>query len=513
MGLQNSEVILAKNIKMDKDYNNVINYSESNMVNLVRANHVANATNFSFIRNTNKIQVPFSYGSCLQANYVAFQNSNYNNKWFFAFINKVEYKGDNNTEIEYTIDVWSTWFSYWTAQPCYVLREHVNDDHIGNYTLPEGLETGEYIIDDIIEFTGLENMSYIIQVSEYVSTEASKPLATNYGGVYAAGGAYICDNINQVVNILQSYADGRTDAILAVYMCPTEIILNSNESLQYSGQATPAYLQQYIDKPSTIDSYTPKNKKLLTFPYCYLNVSNNNGMINSYLYELFRSDDAVPSNQVMFNIKGVPTVGASIKAVPFNYKNYEASNYEDEGVIAGKFPTLSWSEDAYTNWLTQNSVNIGIGVASNLLQLVSGLSSGNIGLTASGSFGIASQIGQIYQHSLVPYTAKGNTNGGDINSCSKTNTFYFYKMSIRQEYARVIDDYFTRYGYKINRIKTPNITGRPIFNYIEIASNDAIGTGSVPAEYMDVINNICRKGVTIWHNHENIQNYSLNNQN
>ena len=28
---------------------------------------------------------------------------------------------------------------------------------------------------------------------------------------------------------------------------------------------------------------------------------------------------------------------------------------------------------------------------------------------------------------------------------------------------------------------------------------------------MDIINKICRNGVTIWHNHANIGNYSLNN--
>lgn len=30
-------------------------------------------------------------------------------------------------------------------------------------------------------------------------------------------------------------------------------------------------------------------------------------------------------------------------------------------------------------------------------------------------------------------------------------------------------------GYKINRIKTPNITGRLNFNYVEIGQNEEIG--------------------------------------
>ena len=133
------------------------------------------------------------------------------------------------------------------------------------------------------------------------------------------------------------------------------------------------------------------------------------------------------------------------------------------------------------------------------------------GTVVSGSMSIANQIGQVYQHSLTPNTAKGNTNGGDINSSSNANTFYFEQMSIKQEYAKIIDDYFTRYGYKINRIISPNITGRPYYNYIEIGSSEVIGTGSVPSKFMDIINNACRKGVTIWHNHANIGDYTLNN--
>jgi hypothetical protein len=84
-------------------------------------------------------------------------------------------------------------------------------------------------------------------------------------------------------------------------------------------------------------------------------------------------------------------------------------------------------------------------------------------------------------------------------------------MSIKQEYARIIDDYFTRFGYAIKRIVSPNITGRTYWNYVEIGSSEEIGYGEVPAKYMEQINNVCRRGVTIWHNHENVGNYSLDN--
>ena len=76
---------------------------------------------------------------------------------------------------------------------------------------------------------------------------------------------------------------------------------------------------------------------------------------------------------------------------------------------------------------------------------------------------------------------------------------------------KIIDDYFTRFGYKINNLELPNIVGRRNWNYLEIGQSENIGYGSVPSSYMEEINNACRKGVTIWHNHSNIGNYNLDN--
>ena len=93
--------------------------------------------------------------------------------------------------------------------------------------------------------------------------------------------------------------------------------------------------------------------------------------------------------------------------------------------------------------------------------------------------------------------------------------FTYYKMSIRSEYARMIDDYFTRRGYQVNIMKIPNMISRTYWNYLQIGNQEEIGysniKGSVPTKSMDIINNIYRKGVTIWHDHANIGNYSLSN--
>ena len=84
-------------------------------------------------------------------------------------------------------------------------------------------------------------------------------------------------------------------------------------------------------------------------------------------------------------------------------------------------------------------------------------------------------------------------------------------MRAKKEYLEIMDDYFTRFGYAIKCLTTPNITGRKYWNYVEIGSSEEIGYGEVPSNYMEQINNACRKGVTIWHDHSNLGNYGLNN--
>ena len=66
-------------------------------------------------------------------------------------------------------------------------------------------------------------------------------------------------------------------------------------------------------------------------------------------------------------------------------------------------------------------------------------------------------------------------------------------------------------AYKINETKIPNIYGRSNFNFVEIGKDECIGYGNVPSKYMEQINDICRQGVTIWHNHANLGNYAVNN--
>lgn len=89
MATLHSEIILCRNIKLDKNYINVLSYSTEQILDLCRRNAIATASDYSFIRqHNNNIFTGFTYEQCLQANYIAFQNKDYSNKWFLHLLMK-----------------------------------------------------------------------------------------------------------------------------------------------------------------------------------------------------------------------------------------------------------------------------------------------------------------------------------------------------------------------------------------------------------------------------------------
>lgn len=177
---------------MDREYKNVIDYTESQMVSLCQSNKIAERFGYSYIRHQNVIQSDFTISQCLQANYIAFQNPDYSNKWFFAFIDDVKYISDKTTEISYTIDAFSTFFKSLTLRQCMTIREHinVNDDIAGNNTVPENLDCGdEYKINDHLKdnFNSESVEGYPIYYIVVASTKDLNNPANNVSGAIYNG--------------------------------------------------------------------------------------------------------------------------------------------------------------------------------------------------------------------------------------------------------------------------------------------------------------------------------------
>lgn len=511
MPVQNITKVYLLSVPLESDYKNTLYFANAQaQQTYFQSKIVKSYTDFSYQRKDHIIRIPEIYDTICHCNYVMYQNSQYTNKWFYAFIDKMDYINDDRTDVTISTDVIQTWLFDYTLKSSFVEREHVSNDTVGLHTVPENVELGEYTSNGMIRDNELGDLVYVVQVTEWTNGGA-KPLATNFGGVYAPGGAYVCTSISQVTNIISAFDQaGKGDAVTNVYIVPRKIINVSEQSLQYPGQEDPISYNIEFDKQTTLNGYSPVNNKLLTYPYNYLLLDNNNGTSNILQYENW-----VESQTCKFEVSGVPTVGGSIKCVPSQYKNQ--GRFQQEGIMSGKFPICGWVNDTYTNWLTQNAVNIGVGVATSGLEIIGGVglmaTGGGAGAGASalvsGSLGIAQSVGQIYQHSLIPNSAKGNTNGGDINTCYNMNKFYFVKMSIKEEYARIIDGYFNMFGYRVNTVKVPNKNHRA--NYWYTKTIDVSINGDIPQDDMKKIKDCYNNGIRFWRNASNIEDFSVNN--
>ena len=532
--MRESRIILSKNIKIDKDYKNVIDYDESAMLNLCIENIVVDSNNYSFIRTNGNIQTKFKYSDCLKSNYIAFQNKDYENKWFFAWIDDVIFKGENNTEIKYTIDSWSTFHNQLKFIESLVLREHVSDDTIGLHTINENLDIGEVIEEeyeellqkDIPEHVEDEHADYYLAIEGTYNPLTNKDFVgvTQINGNFSGNWLFLFEiwgsTYQDVINFLEDVVkENKMESIRNMFILPYELV-NEIGTDEYTNKGnagiteatykfktlkstSSSVIKNYlIKKINKFKNITVKNNKCFCYPYNYMLVSNNVGNNIIYKYENFETVVDEFENELMtFAIEMSVSIGGSIRLVPKFYKKID-DNYE-ESIPLAKFPTCSWASDAFINWITDNALNIGTQIVTTTGNFV-------IGNIAGGANGTANLIGQFREAALQPSIVGGN-NTGDVNFCSGKNIFSFHKMRVKDEYLKIIDDYFTKYGYQVNELKVPNLNNRNIFNYVQIAPDENIGYGNIPNNYMEIINKIFRNGVTIWHNHNNIGNYNLDN--
>lgn len=535
--MKNGEIILCKGIKLDKGYENVLSYNESSMVTLCNSHKIAKSTKYHIldpIRGEMDVSLPYS--SCIYANYIAFRNPNVGNKWYFAFVNNVEYINPATTRIYYKVDVFSTWYSKMNIGQAFIEREHVDDDTVGKHTVPENIDTGDYTMSSYAE-RGIfadGNRGYIIIGLSNLVENFPVPSQNIYNGVFSGLTYYILEDATKATQFIQTLMEAwgydAANSIYCLFVIPREMVNASDISWQ-TGTISGNTLSFGILPPTntyhlfndrynfsvgtSVDQYTPVNKKLLVYPYNYCMVTNNVGNVATYNFEDFLDGDA------HFRIIGNISIGCSIRLDPREYKNgfYDEDNpsiderrLKSYGLTCGKFPTLSWNCDSYTNWLTTNAIDMVTNVASKALISVGAFATGNpvVG-TASAINAVTDAMSYGNDREKMPNQVQGNVNSGDILFSSASLGFSLYRMTVKKEYAKIIDKYFSRYGYKVNEVKTPNLNSRTRFNYIKVGGLDELVSGDIPAADLDEINNIFRKGVTIFHDYSTFGNYTQSN--
>lgn len=499
--------------------------------------------NFSYQRKDRVIRYPMDYDELVTkgVNYVAYKNKANTNKWYYAFITKMEYVNEGVTHIHIQTDVIQTWMFDYTVRPSFVEREHCTDDSIGLHTIDEGIEMGEYINVSRYSLPVGNGMVIVMGLTKNADDEME------YGGIYNgiySGLKYLAfpDLVPSLINDFLKLFDsaGAAEAIQCMFLAPDALAKINGEvewgEIQHSQNPYKVGLNKPINYGSDEDynftftknyldnQYVPRNKKLMCYPYRYIMATNNAGASAVYKFEMFQDEQTGTGErkrnliEPAFMLEMSLSPGCSGRLYPLNYNGPGIGRNYEEGLTMGKFPALNWTSDVFTNWLTQNSVNIALDVVSGLAQVAGGalITAGTGGLggvmgggsIVGGISQIANTVGQVHAMSLTPPQLKGNANAGDVTTAMRKNQFDFYVRTIKNEYAKLIDDFFDMFGYKCHRVKNPAVNHRK--NYWYTKTIDVNIDGKIPMEDMQKIKDCYNTGITFWKSGDVIGQYYIN---
>ena len=524
-----SEIRLIKcNLNLDSE--NQINFAtKTAQYNYFNSLTHLTITGASYQRKDNYIRYPEHVDNLIDYNYVMYKNTHYKDKWFYAYITRMEYENDNCTRVYIKTDVFQTWQFDLTYMKSFVEREHVNSDNIGEHTIDEGLGTGEYINNNFGTFNIKGTTRYFIVGVSNVLPNMHYSTSRTYGGLVSGLQLYTFQTYDNkspaehFTNFVRAYDNkGKGADIYEIFVAPDYLLYansitwhdyNEDGISFHYGLVSPEVASSSLTTitiNTTLNGYKPKNKKMFVAPYNYLYVSNNCGADAVYHYEDF------VNNSPQFLRDGILSPGCNIRVYPINYKKISDNAYVTEpkksfqyGINAPKFPICSWNSDSYTNWITQNGVNLATSVVSHAALAAGSAATGNVAGAISGVSGIINNIAEINKASMIPNTVGGNVNSSDVAYISANIEVTYSQMSVRAEMAKVIDDFFSMYGYKVNTLKTPNITGRSNWNYVKMINPNI--EGYIPQEDLQEIKSLFTNGITIWHTTTHFLDYSQTN--
>lgn len=364
-------------------------YTQTDQYNWFYRHAILQLSNQSYTRRTNnvlRIQAPIK--NLYRANYLMFKNGGFEDKWYYAFITKVEYINNNTCEILFTIDPMQTWFTLdqATIGECYVLREHVVDDTIGTNLEPEPVQTGEMMAEpNSYNHLGGDYCEPCIILATSEPSDSHQAgggrINNTYSGCILT--AWDFGHIDGLNGTIAGYASaGKPDAIVGMWMAPKGAVGGSNFNGQLIWQTATNHsveargndltansgFRYWDNEHYSMQTWHPKNNKLYTYPYTFYRVMTGQGNYADYRYEFFQN--ARNSHSPRFRIIGNVLQPITVMCSPINYKgricnNYEMPNgdiitenmpYWAESLSVTGFPQCSWSNDTYAAWMAQNSV-------------------------------------------------------------------------------------------------------------------------------------------------------------
>lgn len=565
MSTPQSIIHICSGVRLDNRYEHSIYFGNATAQQDYFAGKVVKTfPAYSYLRKSWPLQVQATMEQAKTWTYLYFHNGP-TGKIYYYFITQVEYKNDNTVELTLEMDVLQTYLFDFELLDCFVERQHTETDVLGEYTMDEGLEVGE------LKESHASNMYELDELCILVLASINPNYSDTGTPVDALG--YMYDNVFSGLKVFAIEATrwaewetklsllssaGFIEGIVSMWMYPKELVNLGGESTWAQDElckpvkgskATWSEIRYWHKDYKVIEKigdYTPKNKKVLCYPYRFLYVSNNQGGGAVYRFERFANPE-----QPGFKLAGCVSPDATVKLYPRNYNgvsdiamhedsgttpNHEVKTYGnyDHGLTLSNFPVCAWDVDVYKLWLAQNQNqlqhsldNAGLTILGSGLGAVASAFMGNpmgvaagVGGVISGARQIEGIMAQKADMAIQPPQARGAFSTG-VNVGAHMQTFTFYTKEVDYEHAKAIDDYFTMYGYRLNRVRKPNLCARPAFTYIKTVGCNIAGkmrddfsghSGcAMCTEDRIKITSIFDRGVTFWARGDKIGDYSQSN--
>ena len=326
----NTTLKILNNVNLNKDYDHTIFFSgkvAQTEFFLSKAKYTL--SNLSYQRKERGwIQVDLNQNNLWDCTYIMYQNTAYNNKWFYAFILSVEYVNDNVSKINFEIDAMQTWFFDYTLDKCFVEREHTETDNLFGNTVPESLDIG-------LDYYSCERAqrelfdSTRVMVISTTNENGVPSLPVTHGGVFG-GIMYttydLTDTGGDLVDLRRFLRDivknGYQDNVVILYQYPDFI-----DDITYHGYNH--YDYSFTPNFTSLAQYTPKNKKLFCYPYNYMMVTDKEGNSKEYKWEMWGNGHAGE-----FIIEGTAIGKPVVRLSPLFYRtsSYQINLDEEKAI-------------------------------------------------------------------------------------------------------------------------------------------------------------------------------------
>lgn len=515
----NSTIKLYHNVPLNNTYTDTFYFSSKTQQDIYFHNGVSvgdilkytlTAQSYQRVnKGKMRVQIPnlptgikSSADALYDCNYLAFKNTAFNDKWFYAFITSVEYISELVAEVSYEIDVMQTYMFNVTLKPCFIERQHSQTDVAGDNVLAEPIDGGTGVCVSIRK-VGDTNYHAVMARANKVPQMVKSMVGGLFTGVqyigYSLSDQSGLDTLNAQLSLMLDY--NQTDEVVSLFLIPSEF---------YTEDPLPEHYSTTEERPETFgtendnEPYTPRNKKLLTYPYNYLEVDTDETQ-KTYRYEYF-------NNPAQCNFERIGTIACNpeIALVPLKYNGTQGitGGYLDElnwseKVVMGGFPQIAFCIDAYRAWLAQNTstsilqgVTSGVSLIGGLAALMTGVGAPiGVGGIAAGASGLANLANKMHLASIEPDDIKGNPSG-NISVASRQKVFLFKRMQIRKEIAKCIDDFFDMYGYAMNKVGKPQRHVRTYWTYTK--TRGCVIVGSCPADDIKKMCTIYDNGIRFW---------------